>query len=60
MKSILVMVLFLAGCVPQPQIVEVPIAVKPTIEKLPPKPYLPIYSLNEKSSPDEVVKAYVA
>ena len=60
MKSILFMVLFFFFFLPQTQMIEVPIAVKPTIEKLPPKPYLPIYSLNEKSSPDEVVKAYVA
>lgn len=60
MKTIFIMSLFLIGCVPYSQVVEVPIASKHAISELPPKPYLPIYSLSDKSSPDEVVKAYVA
>jgi len=60
MKLVLAMFLSLVGCVPYSQVVDIPISAKPNISELPPKPYLPIYSLSDKNSPDEVVKAYVA
>lgn len=60
MKSILLICFFFVGCTPYTKIVEVPITAKYSIAELPYNTYLPIYSINEKNSPDEVLKAYVA
>lgn len=40
--------------------VKVPVSVQLPPVKLPAKPDLPIHHLNDKSTPDQVVKAYVA
>ena len=49
----------LAGCAGS-QKVYIPIPTTVTVKKIPATPELPIYSLDEKSSPDTVIKAYVA
>lgn len=53
---------FLIGCATTtaPQKIYVPVATAPSKIKLPNKPYLPIASLNKDSTPDVVMKSYVA
>lgn len=53
--------IFLVGCstVPKtPSVVELPIPVPCLRATIPPKPDLPVSSLNQTSPPDQVVKAY--
>lgn len=56
---ILSLVLFLAGCTTT-RAVNIPVVAPCVRPQLPKKPHLPIYDLNAKSNPAEVMKAYVA
>lgn len=58
---IIALVIMLTGCSTahyREVKIAIPVHSKPV--SLPPKPYLPIYNLTVKSTPDDVMKAYVA
>lgn len=62
-RLIIISLLFLTACtttMQPPTIVKVPIAIKQAAPTIPAKPYLPIYTLTEASTPADVMKAYVA
>lgn len=52
--------IFLSSCTTGPKIVKVPVPVDCPKPKIKPMPYLPIHSLQETSTPPEVMKAWVS
>jgi uncharacterized lipoprotein YajG len=58
--SIIFVSIILAACATPPQIIKVPVTISAQSVELPPRPILPVSSLTAASTPDEIIKAYVA